>query len=55
MKNLRVLLEQDKVVPVRSRLMPGGLASIGQGFDEMRAGKVRGEKLVYEVGGAEGH
>jgi hypothetical protein len=51
MKRLPALLEQGKVVPVRSRLMPGGLGSIGGGFDEMRAGKVRGEKLVYEAGG----
>lgn len=29
--------------------MPGGLADIGNGFAEMRAGKVRGEKLVYHV------
>lgn len=35
------------------RLMPGGLADIGKGFEEMRAGRVRGEKLVYRVGGDE--
>ena len=51
MKKLPRLLQQGKVDPVRSRLMPGGLAAIGEGFAEMRAGKVRGEKLVYTVGG----
>lgn len=51
MKKLPSLLQQGKVDPVRSRLMPGGLAAIGEGFAEMRAGKVRGEKLVYTVSG----
>ncbi|MCJ1259092.1 hypothetical protein MMC24_006927 [Lignoscripta atroalba] len=51
MKKLPGLLKEGKVVPVRHRLMPGGLGDIGKGFEEMRAGRVRGEKLVYRVGG----
>ncbi len=31
--------------------MPGGLKNIGQGFEEMRQGRNRGEKLVYAVAG----
>lgn len=51
LKNLSHLLEEGKVVPVPHRLMSGGLGDIGKGFEEMRAGKVRGEKLVYRVAG----
>jgi len=51
MKKLTGLLETGKVVPVTHRLMPGGLADIGKGFDEMKARRVRGEKLVYRVAG----
>lgn len=50
LKNLTGLLMDGKVVPVKHRLMPGGLANISQGFDEMRSGRVRGEKLVYKIG-----
>lgn len=50
LKSLTDLLQDGKVHPVKHRLMPGGLASINQGFDEMRGGRVRGEKLVYKVG-----
>jgi len=49
LKNLTDLLENGKVVPVKHRLMPGGLANISQGFDEMRSGRVRSEKLVYKI------
>ena len=49
--NLTGLLTSGTVVPVPHRLMAGGLADIGKGFDEMKAGRVRGQKLVYEVGG----
>ncbi|KAH7313139.1 chaperonin 10-like protein [Rhexocercosporidium sp. MPI-PUGE-AT-0058] len=48
---LTPLLREQKVVPVKHRLMSGGLESISLGFDEMRLGRVRGEKLVYRVGG----
>ena len=34
--------------------MPGGLGDIGEGFEEIRAGRVRGEKLVYRVAGEVG-
>lgn len=45
------LLQEQKVVPVKHRLMNGGLENISRGFDEMRSGNVRGEKLVYRIGG----
>ncbi|KAL3428072.1 zinc-binding dehydrogenase [Phlyctema vagabunda] len=49
--DLTALLEEERVVPVRHRLMSGGLAEISDGFEEMRKGLVRGEKLVYRIGG----
>ncbi|CZT48856.1 uncharacterized protein RSE6_09615 [Rhynchosporium secalis] len=48
---LTPLLREKKAVPVKHRLMKGGLGQISEGFEEMRSGKVRGEKLVYRVGG----
>lgn len=54
LKNLTCLLEEGKVVPVPHRIMPGGLGDIGKGFEEIRAGRVRGEKLVYRVAGEVG-
>lgn len=51
LKNLTRLLEEEKVVPVPHRLMPGGLGDIGKGFEEIRGRMVRGEKLVYRVAG----
>ena len=52
LKQLTGLLESGKVKPVRHRLMEGGLETgIGKAFEEMKAGKVRGEKLVVCVGG----
>lgn len=51
LKNLTNLLENDKVKPMKHRLMPGGLGDIGRGFEEMRQGRIRGEKLVYAVAG----
>ncbi|KAL8645113.1 MAG: hypothetical protein Q9210_006887 [Variospora velana] len=50
LKSLTGLLETGRVEPVKHRLMPGGLENINQGFDEMRNGRVRGEKLVYKIG-----
>ncbi|KAK1753850.1 chaperonin 10-like protein [Echria macrotheca] len=38
-----------KVEPVGYRLVSGGLAGIQNGLDELRGGKVSGEKLVVEV------
>ena len=52
LKQLTGLLVSGKVKPVRHRLLEGGLETgIGKGFEEMKAGKVRGEKLVVCVGG----
>lgn len=51
-KQLTGLLESGKVRPVRHRLVEGGLETgIVNGFEEMQAGRVRGEKLVVRVGG----
>ena len=37
---------------MRHRLIDGGLEKgVAKGFEEMKAGKVRGEKLVVCVGG----
>lgn len=49
LKDLTGLLRDGTVKPVRHRLMPGGLKNIKEGFEEMRSGRVRGEKLVYKV------
>lgn len=49
LQNLTRLLEERKVAPVPHRLTPEGLGDIGKGFEEMRAGRVLGEKLVYLV------
>lgn len=52
LKQLTGLLESGKVRPVRHRLVEGGLETgIVKGFEEMQAGRVRGEKLVVRVGG----
>jgi hypothetical protein len=49
MKNLTHLLDKGKIVTVNHRLMQGGLGDIGQCFTEMKARRVRGKKLVYQV------
>jgi len=52
LKQLTGLLESGEVRCVRHRLVDGGLErGIAKGFEEMKAGKVRGEKLVVRVGG----
>ena len=52
LKRLTGLLESGEVRCVRHRLVDGGLErGIAKGFEEMKAGKVRGEKLVVRVGG----
>ena len=52
LKQLTGLLASRKVECVRSRLIDGGLEKgIACGFEEMKAGRVRGEKLVVSVGG----
>lgn len=54
MKQLTELLESGKIRPVRHRLVSGGLEKgIAKGFEEMKAQKVRGEKVVVCVGGDE--
>ncbi|KZT60071.1 GroES-like protein [Calocera cornea HHB12733] len=42
-----VLMREGKIKPNPIRNMPDGLASIDDGFDLMRQGKVSGQKLVY--------
>jgi hypothetical protein len=54
MKKLTKVLNEGKIVPVKHRVMQGGLGDIAQGFAEMKAGRVKGEKLVYRVAGEEG-
>jgi hypothetical protein len=54
MKKLTKLLDEGKIVPVKNRVMQGSLGDIAQGFVEMKAGRVRGEKLVYYVAGDDG-
>ena len=52
LKQLTKLLGDGSVTCVRHRLVGGGLEhGIGKGFEEMKAGRVRGEKLVVRVGG----
>lgn len=52
LKQLTGLLESGKVRTVRHRLVKGGLETgLTKGFEEMKAGKVRGEKLVVCIGG----
>ena len=50
LKELTSLLKDGRIKPAEHRLMPGGLADIPQGFEEMLSGRVGGEKLVYRVG-----
>ena len=51
-KQLTTLLKSGKVRAVRHRLVEGGLEKgLLKGFEEMKAGSVRGEKLVIRVGG----
>ena len=49
LQNLTNLLRDGRVKPVKHRLMPGGLENIKEGFEELRSGRVRGEKLVYKI------
>ena len=49
MQRLPELLRLGAFQPVPHRLMEGGLEGIGQGLAELKAGRVRGEKLVYHV------
>ena len=53
LRRLPELLRSGAFQPVPHRLMEGGLGEIGQGFAELRAGRVKGEKLVYRVAGGD--
>lgn len=44
------LLREGKVVPHTVRVGKGGLRGVLEGLEEMQAGRVSGEKLVYNVG-----
>ena len=46
-EKLQKLLETGKVFPILSRPMTDGLVSIGNDFEKMRAGTLRGEKIMY--------
>ncbi|KZO97040.1 GroES-like protein [Calocera viscosa TUFC12733] len=43
----QILVNEGKIIPHPTKLMPNGLNSIDEGFDFMRQGKVSGVKLVY--------
>eukprot|EP01116_Phalansterium_solitarium_P020193 TRINITY_DN5891_c0_g1_i1.p1 TRINITY_DN5891_c0_g1~~TRINITY_DN5891_c0_g1_i1.p1 ORF type:complete len:340 (-),score=140.96 TRINITY_DN5891_c0_g1_i1:132-1151(-) len=43
------LLAEGKLKTLPIKLMPGGLDGVQAGFDYMKAGKVRAEKLVYTL------
>jgi len=42
-------VNSGKLVPNRSRVMPGGLNGVEEGWKLGIAGKVSGEKLVYRI------
>ncbi|KAI9677234.1 MAG: hypothetical protein M1822_008183 [Bathelium mastoideum] len=44
------LLRQGKIKPLKMRVGKGGLKGVLEGLNEMRQGKVSGEKWVYRVG-----
>ena len=43
------LLKEGKIKTHPASVRPGGLAGVLEGLQEMREGKVSGEKLVYRV------
>ena len=43
------LVAEDKVRPHPKRLGMGGLEGVLKGLEELKAGKVSGEKLVYRI------
>jgi NADPH:quinone reductase-like Zn-dependent oxidoreductase len=49
MRLLEKLVAEGKVKPYPKRLGSGGLEGVLKGLEEMKAGKVRGEKLVYRL------
>jgi hypothetical protein len=40
---------EGKIKPHPKRVVPGGLEGILKGMEELKAEKVRGEKLVYPI------
>jgi hypothetical protein len=44
-----VWIEEGKIKPNKSKVIPGGLDAVAQGFQEYRDGKISGYKLVYEL------
>ncbi|TDL25380.1 GroES-like protein [Rickenella mellea] len=42
-------LDEGSFKPSRVRLVPGGLAGVGEALKELQEGKVHGEKLVYRI------
>jgi NADPH:quinone reductase-like Zn-dependent oxidoreductase len=43
------LVAEGKLKPHPKRLVPGGLEGILKGMEELKAEKVRGEKLIYRI------
>lgn len=43
------LLAEGKVIPHPGEIRSGGLESIPQGLEDLKAGRVSGKKLVYRV------
>ncbi|KAF9262408.1 GroES-like protein [Marasmius fiardii PR-910] len=43
------LLAEDKIIPMPIKVLPHGLGSVLEGFENMRAGKVSREKIVYRI------
>ncbi|THV06339.1 zinc-binding oxidoreductase ToxD [Dendrothele bispora CBS 962.96] len=42
------LLAEGKITPAPLKIYPNGLASVSEGLEYMRSGKVSGEKIVYQ-------
>ncbi|KAF7348025.1 GroES-like protein [Mycena sanguinolenta] len=43
------VLRRGTLKPVPLRLYPHGLASVQEGFEDMKAGKVHAEKITYRI------
>jgi aspyridone synthetase trans-acting enoyl reductase len=48
-KRMQELLDANYIKPHPVRVLPGGLAAVVDGIEELRLGKVSGEKLVVRV------
>lgn len=49
------LLEQGKIKPHPATVRNGGLEAIPDGIEDIRQGKISGEKLVYVIGDESKH